>query len=198
MCRPRSSVVRAGRSSILAKSCSTGSRAARSTSKWAHLRSLKAFDRNLVVIGAGSAGLVTACHRGGRQGEGDADRNTRWAATAQHRLRAVKALIVGQLLSQMKHAEESAWRARPTWNGTLRTSCSVQRVVSEVEPHDSIERYTELGVECLTGTAVKIARPGPSSSPQPTARNRHHDQNIVIASGRAAFVPPGSPALDSR
>ena len=42
-----------------------------------------AFDRNLVVIGAGSAGLVSALHRRGGEGEGDAGREaTRWAATA--------------------------------------------------------------------------------------------------------------------
>ena len=30
----------------------------------------------------------------------------------------------------------------------------VQRVISTIEPHDSLERYERLGVECLSGTAT--------------------------------------------
>ena len=61
----------------------------------------------------------------------------------------------------------------------------VQRVIKTVEPHDSIERYTKLGVECHTGEA-KI------KSPYEVVVNGEvlTTRNIVIATGARPLVPP--------
>jgi pyruvate/2-oxoglutarate dehydrogenase complex dihydrolipoamide dehydrogenase (E3) component len=63
-------------------------------------------------------------------------------------------------------------------------------VVRQVAPHDSIERYQKLGVECLQGTAkitspwtVDVALAGGGSRTLTT-------KNIVIAAGARPFVPP--------
>lgn len=60
----------------------------------------------------------------------------------------------------------------------------VQRVIKHVEPHDSVERYTALGVECLLGKA-KITSPYTVEVEGETITTR----SIIIASGARPFVP---------
>ena len=57
--------------------------------------------------------------------------------------------------------------------------------VDAIEPHDSVERYSGLGVECLMGEAMLI-------DPWTVAVNgqRLTAQNIVLATGAAPLVPP--------
>src|SRR5436309_15267577 len=69
----------------------------------------------------------------------------------------------------------------------------VQRVVRTVEPHDSAERYTKLGVECLKGEA-KITSPWTVEVKSETGRRALTTCAIVIAAGARPFVPP-TPAL---
>ena len=59
----------------------------------------------------------------------------------------------------------------PDWN-FADVMARVQRVVGEVEPHDSVERYSGLGVECPDRARRASCRPGPSSSRRPMAANR--------------------------
>jgi pyruvate/2-oxoglutarate dehydrogenase complex dihydrolipoamide dehydrogenase (E3) component len=69
----------------------------------------------------------------------------------------------------------------------------VQSVIKTIEPHDSVERFTELGVDCVSGNA-RILSPWEVEVNGKTVRTRH----IVIASGARARVPeiPGLQALD--
>jgi pyruvate/2-oxoglutarate dehydrogenase complex dihydrolipoamide dehydrogenase (E3) component len=61
----------------------------------------------------------------------------------------------------------------------------VQRVVSAIEPHDSMERYASLGVECVAGDATIV-------SPWTVQVNgeRITTRSIIIAAGAEPFVPP--------
>jgi pyruvate/2-oxoglutarate dehydrogenase complex dihydrolipoamide dehydrogenase (E3) component len=61
----------------------------------------------------------------------------------------------------------------------------VQNVIKKVEPHDSIERYSSLGVDCITG-AAKILSPHEVSVNGKTLTTN----NIIIATGARPFVPP--------
>jgi pyruvate/2-oxoglutarate dehydrogenase complex dihydrolipoamide dehydrogenase (E3) component len=65
----------------------------------------------------------------------------------------------------------------------------VARVVKTVEPHDSVERYSGLGVECLTGTA-KITSPWTVDVQTAAGKKTLTTKNIVIAAGARPFVPP--------
>ena len=120
-------------------------------------RSPRRFERNLVVIGAGSAGLVYRVHRGGGEGEGHARRARRdGRRLPQHRLRAVEGADPhrASCWPTCARARELGHRAAPTRDFDFAEVMErVQRVVREVEPHDSVERYTKLGVECLQGSA---------------------------------------------
>jgi pyruvate/2-oxoglutarate dehydrogenase complex dihydrolipoamide dehydrogenase (E3) component len=61
----------------------------------------------------------------------------------------------------------------------------VQRVIRQVEPHDSVDRYTRLGVDCIQGEA-KI------TSPYTVEVNGHTltTRNIIVATGGRPAVPP--------
>jgi len=71
----------------------------------------------------------------------------------------------------------------------------VQRVVRSIEPHDSIERYTGLGVECLEGDA-RIVSPWEVDVKLKSGETRRlTTRSIVIAAGARPFVPP-IPGID--
>ncbi len=152
----------------------------------------KSFDRNVVVIGAGSAGLVTSYIA--------AAVKAKVTLIEKHKMGGdclntgcvpSKALIkTAKLLSHMKRAEEFGLKsASAEWN-FADVMERVQRVVREVEPHDSIERYTGLGVECLTGTAKIVSPWAVEFTAADGSKQTLTTKNIVIASGARPFVPP--------
>lgn len=155
------------------------------------------FDRNLIVIGAGAAGLVSAYIAAA----------TRASVTLieAHRMGGdclntgcvpSKALIrSAKLAHQMRHADRFGLVATPPRVDFPAVMARVQRVIADIEPHDSVERYTGLGVDVVQGHAtlidpwtVEIARAG-GETRRLTARA------IVLATGAAPFVPP-LPGLD--
>jgi pyruvate/2-oxoglutarate dehydrogenase complex dihydrolipoamide dehydrogenase (E3) component/uncharacterized membrane protein YdjX (TVP38/TMEM64 family) len=152
------------------------------------------FDYNLVVIGAGSAGLVSAYI-------GAATR-ARVALIEKDRMGGdclntgcvpSKALIrAARLNSDIARAREFGIRATAQVDFAQAME-RVARVVAEVEPHDSVQRYTALGVECLRGNA-RLTSPwtvqidgGVDGGSGPRILTT---RAIVIATGARAFVPP--------
>jgi len=156
------------------------------------------FERNLVVIGGGSAGLVTAYIA--------AVLKAKVTLIEKHRMGGdclntgcvpSKALIrSARFLSQVARAQEFGIREARAEFDFAALMERVQRVVQAVEPHDSVERYTRLGVEVIEGVA-KIVSPW-------EVEVAHHDgavqrlttRSIVIAAGARPFVPP-IPGLDA-
>lgn len=66
----------------------------------------------------------------------------------------------------------------------------VQRVIARITPHDSVERYTELGVDCLYGSAI-LRSPWEVEIAQPAMpAHRLTARNIVIATGARPHIPP--------
>jgi pyruvate/2-oxoglutarate dehydrogenase complex dihydrolipoamide dehydrogenase (E3) component/uncharacterized membrane protein YdjX (TVP38/TMEM64 family) len=150
------------------------------------------FERNLIVIGAGSAGLVSAYIA--------AAVKAKVTLVEKHKLGGdclntgcvpSKALIrSAKLLSHMRRAREFGIREAKAEFDFAEVMERVQNVVKTVEPHDSAERYTELGVEVIEGMAkivspweVEITRAG-------GAVQRLTTRAIVIAAGAHPFVPP--------
>jgi pyruvate/2-oxoglutarate dehydrogenase complex dihydrolipoamide dehydrogenase (E3) component/uncharacterized membrane protein YdjX (TVP38/TMEM64 family) len=152
----------------------------------------KSFDRNVVVIGAGSAGLVTSYIA--------AAVKAKVTLIEKHKMGGdclntgcvpSKALIKSaKLLSNMKRAEEFGFKsAKAEWN-FADVMERVQRVIREVEPHDSVERYSQLGVECLTGSAKIVSPWAVEFTAADGAKQTLTTKNIVIAAGARPFVPP--------
>jgi pyruvate/2-oxoglutarate dehydrogenase complex dihydrolipoamide dehydrogenase (E3) component/uncharacterized membrane protein YdjX (TVP38/TMEM64 family) len=164
--------------------------------RWAAQRPRR-FDRNLVVIGAGAGGLVAAYIA--------AAVKARVTLVESHKMGGdclnygcvpSKALIrTATLLRQMRHAADYGIAQAQATVDFAQVMERVARVVRAVEPHDSVARYTALGVDVVAGHArivnpwtVQIARTDGSTLTLTT-------RSIVIATGAAPFVPP-LPGLD--
>ena len=154
------------------------------------------FDRNLVVIGAGSAGLVSAYIA--------AAVKARVTLVEKHRMGGdclntgcvpSKALIKSaRILSQIKNSSKYGIRRATAEFDFADVMERVQRVIKTIEPHDSMERYTGLGVECLQGEA-KIISPW---EVEVTANGKVRvlsTRSIIIAAGARPLVPP-IPGID--
>ena len=149
------------------------------------------FDRNLVVIGAGSAGLVSAYIA--------AAVKAKVTLIEKHRMGGdclntgcvpSKALIKSaRILSQIKNSSKYGIRRATAEFDFADVMERVQRVIKTIEPHDSVVRYTGLGVECLQGEA-RITSPWTVEVRTKDETKTLTTRAIVIAAGAQPFVPP--------
>ena len=159
--------------------------------RWNHLRPAR-FDRNLIVIGAGAGGLVSAYI----------------AAVVKAKVTLVEAHKMGgdclnygcvpskalirsaKLAHQMKHgAQYGLSDSAPSFSFKA-VMQRIQSVIRAIEPHDSVERYTGLGVEVLQGYA-RIVNPWTVEiTLNAGGTQRLTTRSIVIAAGARPFVPP--------
>ncbi|MDX1605509.1 MAG: FAD-dependent oxidoreductase, partial [Candidatus Competibacterales bacterium] len=150
------------------------------------------FDRNLVVIGAGSAGLVCAYIAATvRASVSLIEKHKMGGDCLNTGCVPSKALLrSAKFLQQTRDAEKLGFRSAHAEFDFADIMDRVQQVIRKVEPHDSIERYTRLGVDCIQGEA-KITSPYTVEVGGRTLTTR----NIVIATGARPLVPP-IPGLD--
>lgn len=145
------------------------------------------FEYDMVVIGAGAGGLVSAYIASAVK--------AKVALIEKHKMGGdclntgcvpSKALIRSAkfLSHQTRSKEFGIAKAEASFN-FAEVMERVQSVITKIEPHDSVERYTDLGVECLQGEAT-ITSPFTVEVDGQTLTTR----NIVIAAGARPFVPP--------
>ena len=144
------------------------------------------FDYNVVVIGAGSAGLIAAYVAAAVKAKVALIERSRMGGDCLNTgCVPSKALIrTARLLADAKRAPEFGLAALTADFDFADVMARVQRVVQAVEPHDSIERYTGLGVECIEG-AAHIRDPFRVEVNGKTLTTRA----IVVATGAAPIVP---------
>ncbi|KPK33113.1 MAG: pyridine nucleotide-disulfide oxidoreductase [Betaproteobacteria bacterium SG8_40] len=154
------------------------------------------FDRNVVVIGAGSAGLVTAYIGAAVKAKVTlVERHKMGGDCLNTGCVPSKALIrSAKFLSHVKRSREFGIRDAAASFDFSDVMARVRKVIADIEPHDSVERYTELGVQCLQGDA-KIVSPWEVEITTPQGTQRLTTRSIVIAAGARPFVPP-IPGLD--
>ena len=151
----------------------------------------KTFDRNLVVIGAGSAGLVTAYIA--------AAVKSSVTLVEKHKMGG-DCLNTGCVPSKsLLHASKLAHTHKMSANAGVNYQApevdfkavmnQVHSVIKTIEPHDSIERYESLGVKVVTGSAT-IVSPWQVDIQTADGVQSLTTKNIVIATGASAFVPP--------
>jgi len=172
---------------LLAKRIVDRVKARRAYSGW--VRPAK-FERNLVVIGAGSAGLVTAYIA--------AAVKARVTLVEKHRMGGdclntgcvpSKALIRSAgFVSHVKRAHEFGIKSATATFNFAEVMERVQRVIKAVAPHDAVDRYTELGVECIEGEA-KITSPWTVEVKTAGGVRTLSTRAIVIAAGARPLVP---------
>ena len=150
------------------------------------------FDRNLVVIGGGAAGLVSAYIA--------ATVKAKVTLVESHKLGGdclnfgcvpSKALIKSaRIAHQMRHADAYGLTPQTPEYDFRSVMARIRAVIAAIEPNDSVERYTGLGVDMELGHArildpwtVEISRHDGST-------RRLTTRSIVIAAGAAPLVPP--------
>jgi pyruvate/2-oxoglutarate dehydrogenase complex dihydrolipoamide dehydrogenase (E3) component/uncharacterized membrane protein YdjX (TVP38/TMEM64 family) len=147
----------------------------------------ESFDYNMVVIGGGSAGLVTSYIGAATKGK--------VALIEKHKMGGdclntgcvpSKALIrSAKFMADVKKCQKLGFKSAHVDFNFADVMERVQRVIRTIEPHDSIERYTSLGVECHTGKA-KIISPYEVSVNGKVLTTR----NIVVGTGARPSIPP--------
>ena len=145
------------------------------------------FDYNLVAIGAGSGGLVSAYIAAAVKAKVALIEKDKMGGDCLNTgCVPSKALIrSAKMISYAKRAKEFGLQSGHVEYDFGEVMERVQRVIKKVEPHDSIERYTALGVNCFTGEA-KITSPWTVKVNGETLTTR----NIIIATGARPLVPP--------
>lgn len=152
------------------------------------------FDYNIAVIGAGSGGLVSAYIA--------AAMKAKVVLIERHKMGGdclntgcvpSKALIrSAKMLSNASRAKEFGFKAASVDFDFAEVMERVQHVIATVAPHDSVERYTGLGVDCLPGHAkIKSANEVEVDGRVITARR------IIVATGAKPLVPPIPGIADS-
>jgi len=150
------------------------------------------FDRNLVVIGAGAGGLVSA-----------------YIATAlkakvtlieSHKMGGdclnfgcvpSKALIrSAKMAKQLTKADGLGIRGAQGEVDFAAVMKRIHRVIRAIEPHDSVERYTGLGVEALRGYARITSPWSVDVTLSDGSKRTLTTRNIVVAAGASPLVPP--------
>ncbi len=151
----------------------------------------KSFDNNLIVTGAGAGGLVSAYiaaavkakvtliekkHMGG-------DCLNTGCVPSKALLKSTKLIALSQ------RAEDFGLKTMQPEFEFSQVMQRVQKIITAVAPHDSIERYTKLGVNVITGEA-KILSPWLVEVKTATETRVISSRSIVIASGAKPFIPP--------
>lgn len=144
------------------------------------------FDYNLLVVGAGSAGLVTAYI--------GAAVKAKVALVEKHRMGGdclntgcvpSKALIrTARLLAEARNSARYGVRRMHAEFDFAEAMDRVQQVIARIQPHDSVERYTGLGVDVIQGEARLV-------SPWEVEVDGHRisARSLVIATGARPLVP---------
>ena len=146
----------------------------------------KQFHYNLAVIGAGSAGLVSAYIASAVR--------AKVALIEKHKMGGEclntgcvpsKALLrTAGVLNTIKRAKEFGLKQAAAEFEFADVMQRVQSVIEKVAPHDSVERYTKLGVDCYQGEA-KLLSPYEIQVNGETLTAK----NIIIATGSQPFIP---------
>ncbi|CAN1489079.1 Lpd Pyruvate/2-oxoglutarate dehydrogenase complex, dihydrolipoamide dehydrogenase (E3) component, and related enzymes [Rhabdaerophilaceae bacterium] len=158
---------------------------------YARFRKPLRFDRNLIVIGGGATGLVTAYV----------------AAAIKAKVTLVEAHKMGgdclnygcvpskALIMAARIAHQSRKSADYGIDTTLvgirfkDVMLRVQRVITEIAPHDSIERYVGLGVDVVEGRAHIVDPWTVEVKHQDGSTSRLTTRSIVVATGAAPHIP---------
>lgn len=150
------------------------------------------FDYNLVVIGAGSAGLVTSYIAAAvKAGVALVEKEKMGGDCLNTGCVPSKALLrSAKMLSYAKRAKEFGFEHTHVDFQFKTVMDRVEKIIKKIAPHDSVERYTQLGVDCISGEAQIL-------SPYEIEVNGKiiTTRSIVVATGAKPRVP-GIPGLD--
>ena len=145
------------------------------------------FDTNIIVLGAGSGGLIAALIA--------AAVKANVTLIEKHKMGGdclntgcvpSKTLIkTARFLYDVNNSQKYGVKTASAEFDFKDVMARVQAAIKKIEPHDSVERFTELGVDCVTGEG-KLVSPWAVEVNGKTITAR----NIILATGASPFVPP--------
>ncbi|WP_137222369.1 FAD-dependent oxidoreductase [Shewanella sp. MEBiC00475] len=150
------------------------------------------FDRNMIVIGAGAGGLVTSYIAAAvkakvtliEAGEMGGDCLNYGCVPSKAIIKSAK------IAQQIRNAHHYGLEDSTPEFSFKKVMARVHQVVADIAPHDSVERYTNLGVDVVKGYA-KLVDPWTVEINHPDGNiSRLTARSIVIATGARPFVPP--------
>jgi len=159
--------------------------------KWNHVKP-KSFDRNMVVIGGGAGGLVSAYIAAAVKAKVTLiEAHKMGGDCLNYGCVPSKAIIKSAKLAKQMRTASNYGLVNTTPSFSFKAVMQrVHDVIAAIEPHDSMERYTSLGVECLAGYA-KIVNPWTVEiAMNDGSKKVLTTRSIVIATGARPFVPP--------
>ncbi len=157
----------------------------------------KRFDRNLIVIGAGAGGLVSAYIAATVKAKVTLiEANKMGGDCLNYGCVPSKALIrSARLAHQMRQAENYGLEATEPRFSFRSVMARVHRIIKDIEPADSVERYTKLGVDVVEGYAKLVDPWTVEITTQDGGVRRLTSRAIILATGARPFVPP-LPGID--
>jgi len=152
----------------------------------------KKFDRNLIVIGAGAAGLVSSYIAAAVKAKVTlVEAHKMGGDCLNYGCVPSKALIKSaKIVHHMKNGEHYGLETTEPKFSFQKVMERVHNVIAKVEPHDSVERYTELGVEVLQGYATVVDPWTVEIALNNDEKVRLTSRAIIVAAGAEPFVPP--------
>jgi pyruvate/2-oxoglutarate dehydrogenase complex dihydrolipoamide dehydrogenase (E3) component/uncharacterized membrane protein YdjX (TVP38/TMEM64 family) len=150
------------------------------------------YDRNLIVIGAGAGGLVSSYIAATVKASVTLIERENMGGDCLHTgCVPSKALIKSaQVHSLANHAPDYGLKPLRPEADFSRVMTRIQAVVKKIEPHDSVERYSELGVDCRQGEA-KLLSPWEVEIRKASGDTETLSaKSIIIATGARPLVPP--------
>ena len=156
----------------------------------------RSFDRNMVVIGGGSAGLVTAYIGAAVNASVTlVEKNRMGGDCLNTGCVPSKALIRSARVNNLIGSADQYGLKNATAEVDFGAVMDrVHGIIRKIEPHDSVERFTDLGVDVRQGSA-RIVSPWEVEVEENGEKKRITTRNIAIASGAEPLVPP-IPGLD--
>ncbi len=154
------------------------------------------FDRNLVVIGAGAGGLVSAYMARALKAQVTLVEADRPGGDCLYRgCVPSKTLIeAARQMAQIQQATQHGLQVGPAQLDWPVLMQRLRQVIREIEPHDSVARYTGLGVDVRIGRA-RILNPWTVEITTDTDRQLVTTRAVVLATGSEP-IRPKVPGLD--
>lgn len=158
----------------------------RSLKAYKNFKKPKKFDFNLIVIGAGSGGLVSAYIAAAVKAKVLLiEKNSMGGDCLNTGCVPSKALIKAAKVNyQIKEAHQYGIDTSKPQVNFSKVMKYVHESIKEIEPHDSIERYESLGVQCVKAQA-QLVSPWEVKADGQT----YTTKNIIIATGASPIVP---------
>jgi pyruvate/2-oxoglutarate dehydrogenase complex dihydrolipoamide dehydrogenase (E3) component/uncharacterized membrane protein YdjX (TVP38/TMEM64 family) len=152
----------------------------------------KQFDNNLIVIGGGAAGLVSAYIAAAVKAKVTLiEAHKMGGDCLNYGCVPSKALIKSAKVAQdMRNAESYGLETAEPKFSFRKVMARVHDIIAAVEPHDSVERYTSLGVNVIQGYAKVVDPWTVEIQLNEGGTQRITARNIIIAAGAKPFVPP--------